>query len=183
MLELFDAHGLVSNLGGVVASQGVTAPHAALLPVVEKLKKLAVRGIASSDKLAHSTQAPSFIAMRPAERCTSGLTSEPTNICCSCGAGNSWRRSNGREIPTRPSTPMSPGSCTREGRLLPGKRRYMGAPGLGAKRNCTAPAVCGRKCATPKTFRSYARWKSAHDLDRRSGEHRWRHISAFALLS
>ena len=50
-LQLFDADGLVSNLGGVVWSQGVTAPHAALLPVIEKLKQLAVRGIASSDKL------------------------------------------------------------------------------------------------------------------------------------
>ncbi len=50
-IELFDADGLVSHLGGVVALQGVTESHAALLPVIEKLKKLAVRGIASSDKL------------------------------------------------------------------------------------------------------------------------------------
>jgi light-regulated signal transduction histidine kinase (bacteriophytochrome) len=50
-LELFDADGLVSYLGGVVASQGVSAPHPALLPVIERLKKLAVRGIASSEKL------------------------------------------------------------------------------------------------------------------------------------
>jgi light-regulated signal transduction histidine kinase (bacteriophytochrome) len=50
-LELFDADGLVSSFGGVVVSQGVAAPHAELLPVIEKLKQLAVRGIASSDKL------------------------------------------------------------------------------------------------------------------------------------
>lgn len=50
-LELFDADGLVSKLGGVVAVQGVAASQAALLPVIEKLKNLAVRGIASSDKL------------------------------------------------------------------------------------------------------------------------------------
>jgi light-regulated signal transduction histidine kinase (bacteriophytochrome) len=50
-LELFDADGLISHLGGVVGCNGITAPHAALLPVIAKLKQVAVRGIASSDRL------------------------------------------------------------------------------------------------------------------------------------
>ena len=48
LLELFGADGLVSRIGGVLASHGFTAPEEVLLPVVDKLRQLSSRGIASS---------------------------------------------------------------------------------------------------------------------------------------
>ncbi len=48
LLELFGADGLFSRIDGVVSSHGFTAPEEVLLPVAEKLRQLAPRGVASS---------------------------------------------------------------------------------------------------------------------------------------
>lgn len=51
LLELFGADGLVSRIGGALTSQGFTAPEQVLLPVVGALRRISVRGIASSHML------------------------------------------------------------------------------------------------------------------------------------
>ena len=51
LLELFDADGFVSSIDGVVSSHGVTIEQELLLPVIGELRKLASRGVASSDDL------------------------------------------------------------------------------------------------------------------------------------
>lgn len=51
LLALFGADGLVSRVDGVLTSQGVTAPEEVLLPVVDKLRQLSWRGVASSAML------------------------------------------------------------------------------------------------------------------------------------
>ena len=51
LLELFGADGLVSRVDGGLAFQGITATEEVLLPVVDKLRQLSSRGIASSHML------------------------------------------------------------------------------------------------------------------------------------
>jgi light-regulated signal transduction histidine kinase (bacteriophytochrome) len=51
-LELFDADGMISRLGGVVSFEGVTVPEHAIAPIIEKLRARSVFGIAGSDELA-----------------------------------------------------------------------------------------------------------------------------------
>jgi light-regulated signal transduction histidine kinase (bacteriophytochrome) len=50
-LDLFDADGLVTCLGGIVSSLGVAPAPESLLSVITKLQTIALRGIASSDML------------------------------------------------------------------------------------------------------------------------------------
>jgi light-regulated signal transduction histidine kinase (bacteriophytochrome) len=50
-LDLVDADGMVSRVGGVVSSQGVSVPEASLQAVIAKLRSLATRGVASSENL------------------------------------------------------------------------------------------------------------------------------------
>jgi light-regulated signal transduction histidine kinase (bacteriophytochrome) len=51
LLQLFDADGLVSRMGAAVAYQGVVVAEELLLPIIQKLRQLAARGIASSNML------------------------------------------------------------------------------------------------------------------------------------
>jgi chemotaxis family two-component system sensor kinase Cph1 len=51
LLGLLDADGLVSRIDGVVSYHGVTVPEESLAAVLGKLRKLHVRGIASSNML------------------------------------------------------------------------------------------------------------------------------------
>jgi chemotaxis family two-component system sensor kinase Cph1 len=51
LLDLLQADGLISNIGGVVSHTGTTAEEAALQPIIGKLRRFASRGIASSNML------------------------------------------------------------------------------------------------------------------------------------
>ncbi len=51
LLELFDADGLISRIGGFVFARGTAVPEGKLEPVIRKLRKFASRGIASSNML------------------------------------------------------------------------------------------------------------------------------------
>jgi light-regulated signal transduction histidine kinase (bacteriophytochrome) len=57
LLTIFGADGCVSRIGGVVSYRGKTVPEESLQPVIDKLRALSLRGIASSNKL--STLEPS----------------------------------------------------------------------------------------------------------------------------
>jgi light-regulated signal transduction histidine kinase (bacteriophytochrome)/CheY-like chemotaxis protein len=51
LLEIFDADGLISRVDAVVLSQGVSVEAELVLSVIDKLRSLSTRGIASSNKL------------------------------------------------------------------------------------------------------------------------------------
>jgi diguanylate cyclase (GGDEF)-like protein len=51
LLELLDADGMVSHIGGIATSQGATVEEELLLPVIAKLQSISVRGVASSNSL------------------------------------------------------------------------------------------------------------------------------------
>jgi diguanylate cyclase (GGDEF)-like protein len=51
LLELLDADGMVSHVGGFVSSQGTVVEEELLLPVIAKLQSISVRGVASSNFL------------------------------------------------------------------------------------------------------------------------------------
>jgi light-regulated signal transduction histidine kinase (bacteriophytochrome) len=74
LLHLFDADGLVSRIDGLVACQGVTVEENLLLPVIGKLRKLAARGIASSNMLSELASSAVFYASQASGALYLGLT-------------------------------------------------------------------------------------------------------------
>jgi len=91
LLELLDADGLVSRVDGVVWSQGVTVAEESLLAVISTLRKLAVRGIASSNMLCALDRAPNRTQGKRAARCTSRSARGAAIISYSY-AGSLWKR-------------------------------------------------------------------------------------------
>jgi diguanylate cyclase (GGDEF)-like protein len=74
VLDVLAADGIVASVGGVVYSHGVTLEEGLLLPVIQQLKALSTRGIASSNQLSALDQSAASYAPLAAGALYIGLT-------------------------------------------------------------------------------------------------------------